>query len=352
LVEVNLECTEFWRADLAQKAAACAPAIRIMEVCGTHTHAIARYNLRSLLPGNVTLISGPGCPVCVSGAAFIEKIRTLLQQGVTVALFGDLMRIPGTCGTLRREKNLKLIYSPADALAFAAKNPDTEVVFAAVGFSPTLSATAALMAELEENPVSNFSILSDFKEITPVLAPLCAESSISALLLPGHVATITGVEHFSALHLPAVVAGFEPENILHSLSMLLDALGSGNREFLYNNYPQAVRQQGNSAALRLIERYFETTDSSWRGLGEVPGSGKRLKEEYSSFDAEKRYHLETAAVSENPLCRCGEVLAGKITPLECPLFGKECTPATPVGACMASSEGSCSAAFIYGNQGN
>ena len=348
---MKLACAEFWQKRLAEKAALIASSIRIMEVCGTHTHAIARHNLRSLLPENVSLISGPGCPVCVSGAAFIEKIRTLLQRGVTVALFGDLLRIPGSCGTLRREKNLKLIYSPADALAFAVKNPDTEVVFAAVGFSPTLSAAAALMAELEETPVSNFSILSDFKEIKAVLSPLCAGSSISALLLPGHVATITGIEHFSGLSLPAVVAGFDPENILHSLSLLLDALSSGNREYLYNNYPQAVRHEGNTAALALTDRYFETTDSCWRGLGEVPRSGKRLKEEYSSFDAEKRFSLETVAVCENPLCRCGEVLAGRITPHQCPLFGKACTPNTPVGACMASSEGSCSAAFLYGTQG-
>ena len=348
---MDLKSANFWRDALAAATASCDTKLRIMEVCGTHTHAIARYDLRSLLPENVTLISGPGCPVCVSGASFIEKIRYLLRQGITVAVFGDLLRIPGANGTLAGEKNLKVVYSPADALAFALANPQLKVVFAAVGFAPTISAAAALMAELEERNCENFSLLSDFKEIKPVLSFLCDNCRLSALLLPGHVASVTGVEHFADLPVPGVVSGFDPENILHSLLLLLQAVAEGKKDHLLNNYPQAVSQSGCKGALELIGRYFSLSAGVWRGLGMIPGSGRVLKEEFAHWDASKLYVLDSIQVKENPSCRCGEVISGNATPESCPLFGKVCTPENPAGACMASTEGSCAAAFIYGRGG-
>ena len=317
-----------------------------MEVCGTHTHAIARHNLRELLPENVTLISGPGCPVCVAGVRFIEKIRHLLRRGVTVALFGDLLRIPGSSGTLAGEAGLKLVYSPDDALQFALANPGKRVVFAAVGFAPTLSAAAALMSGAVSCGVKNFSILSDFKEIRSVLKTLCRKRRISALLLPGHVASITGTNSFKGLGIPGAVAGFEAENILHTFSLLLEAVTAGKNDFLCNNYPAAVRDEGNTTARRLIEHFFKPVPGIWRGLGEIPGSTLKLRAEYAAFDAEELYDFSEVRATENPACRCGAVLTGAAAPEECPLFGKDCTPQNPAGACMASGEGSCAAAYI------
>ena len=344
---MDLQVANFWRTALKKAAAACGHNIRVMEVCGTHTHAIAKNNLRVLLPENVKLISGPGCPICVSGVLFIEKIRTLLRQGITVAMFGDLLRIPGVHGSLMGEKNLKLVYSPEDALTFAIKNPDREVVFAAVGFAPTLSAAAALMQSCCEAEVKNFSLLSDFKEIRPVLTYLCGTQQISGLLLPGHVASVVGSNYFKELHIPAVVAGFEPENILHSIKLILDAIAGNQKDYLCNNYPSAVRDNGNTFALQLIDNYFEQASSTWRGLGDIANAGWRLKNQFAGFDAEKRFDLSQVEVRENPGCRCGEVLTGAIEPADCPLFGKVCTPDNPAGACMSSSEGACSAAFHY-----
>lgn len=344
---MDLQSAEIWRSLLAQAAEVCASELRIMEVCGTHTNAIAQNNLRSLLPENVQLISGPGCPVCVSGVLFIEKIRSLLRSNITVAMFGDLLRIPGSQGTLMGEKNLKVVYSPEDALEYARQNPEQEVVFAAVGFAPTLSAAAALIMECRACGVENFSLLSDFKELLPVLRMLCAQRGLHGLLLPGHVASITGKNYFRNLPVPGVVAGFEPENILHSLQIILQAVAGSQLDWLVNNYPSAVRENGNTAALKLIEAVFEVSNSVWRGLGEVPGGGWKLRNEYAQFDAEKRYDLTGVQASENPACRCGEVLTGKISPRGCPLFGKVCTPRNPAGACMSSSEGSCAAEFNY-----
>jgi len=344
---MDLRSANFWRAALQEAAMSCNPAIRIMEVCGTHTNAIAKNNLRALLPDNVKLISGPGCPICVSGVKFIEKIRALLRSDVTVAMFGDLLRIPGEHGSLLGEKNLKIVYSPEDALDYAVKNPSRQVVFAAVGFAPTLCAAAALLSACEDAQIKNFSLLTDFKELTPVLHELCSSRQLSGLLLPGHVASVVGRDYFRNLNIPGVVSGFEPENILHSLKLIIEAVAAGNNSLLVNNYPEAVRNGGNLVAIKLIEQYFEKSSSVWRGLGEVANADWQLKNDYSSFDAEKRFDLSQVSGRENPACRCGEVLTGLIEPPECPLFGKACTPDNPVGACMSSSEGSCAAYFHY-----
>ena len=344
---MDLRSANFWQTALKKAAMPCIPAIRIMEVCGTHTHAIAKNNLRALLPESVKLISGPGCPICVSGVLFIEKIRTLLRNNVTVAMFGDLLRIPGANGSLMGEKNLKLVYSPEDALTYAVENPDKEVVFAAVGFAPTLSAAAALITGCVEKKVKNFTLLSDFKEITPVLTELSKTQQLSGLLLPGHVASVVGCNYFKNLHIPAVVAGFEAENILHAIKLILDAIARNDQDYLFNDYTSAVRDNGNTFALKLIDQYFELSSSTWRGLGDIANAGWKLKDAYADFDAEKRFDLSKVEGKENPACRCGEVLTGVIEPKECPLFGKVCTPDSPAGACMSSSEGACAAIYQY-----
>ena len=281
------------------------------------------------------------------GVFFIEKIRTLLRNNVTVAMFGDLLRIPGAHGSLMGEKNLKLVYSPEDALTYAVENPDKEVVFAAVGFAPTLSAAAALMAGCVEKKVKNFTLLSDFKEITPVLTELSKTQQLSGLLLPGHVASVVGCNYFKNLHIPAVVAGFEAENILHAIKLILDAVARNDQDYLFNDYTSAVRDNGNTFALKLIGQYFELSSSTWRGLGDIANAGWKLKDAYADFDAEKRFDLSKVEGKENPACRCGEVLTGVIEPKECPLFGKVCTPDSPAGACMSSSEGACAAIYQY-----
>ncbi len=345
---MDLQSANFWSNALAGASASCGPAIRIMEVCGSHTHAIARNSLRELLPPSVKLLSGPGCPICVSGALFIEKIRTLLQKNTIVTLFGDLLRIPGTRGTLPAAKNLQAVYSPEDALDIALKTPDKEVIFAAVGFAPTLAAASALMQGALESGIKNFSLLADFKELTPVLNILCSKRTLSGLLLPGHVASITGKNSFKNLPVPAVISGFEPENILHSIQILLKATGRNEQNFLCNNYPEAVRDEGNLLALNLIDNFFEPADSVWRGLGNIPSSGWKLKKEFDSFDAETRFDLTRVTAEENSTCCCGKVLTAEIEPAECPLFGKACTPQNPAGACMSSAEGTCAAAYQSG----
>lgn len=348
-MKMNISTAEYWRKTLADAVKSSTLPIRIMEVCGTHTHTIARNDLRLLLPHGVELISGPGCPICVSGVLFIEKIRSLLRKNITVFVFGDLLRIPGADGlSLMGEKNLKTVYSPADALTFAMENPRQEVIFAAVGFAPTLSAAAALMDSLIHSNIKNFSLLADFKEILPVLHWLCNSRGLSALLLPGHVASVVGSRYFAALPVPGAIAGFTAENILHSIKLLLDAIAEKKKNFLFNNYPEAVRHEGNLLALEFIGKFFELTAGTWRGLGTINNSAWSLKNDYKVFDAAQRYDLTAVTAAENPACRCGEVLTGMIKPQECSLFGKACTPENPVGSCMSSSEGSCSAEYIFG----
>ncbi len=347
---MNKQSADFWRSKLASAAIDCGLPIRIMEVCGSHTNAIAENHLRKLLPDNVRLISGPGCPICVSGVLFIEKIRTLLEKGFTVAVFGDLLRIPGNRGVLLQGANLKVVYSPDDALAFACNNPHLEVVFAAVGFAPTLSITAALMSDVIKRGIKNFSLLCDFKDLQQVLTDLCARRGLSGLLLPGHVASITGRSCFQKLPVPGVISGFTAENILHSLYLLIRAISRSFAPEVINNYPEAVRDQGNICALELIGQIFESGPGIWRGLGEIPGSGWRLKKQYADYDVENRCDLSGVQAAENPFCRCGEVLSGAIEPFECGLFGKDCTPQSPIGACMSSSEGTCAAAYAAGGR--
>ena len=320
--------------------------VRLMEVCGSHSFAIAKAGIRNLLPSTVQLLSGPGCPVCVSGEDFIARAIRLVRGGVRVAVFGDLMRIPSQLGTLGEEKGLLVIYSPEEVLRYAESHPEEQVVFAAVGFEPTLSAAAVVLERAKEMDLQNFSMLCDFKNIRPVLDYLCQDSecAIDGFLLPGHVAAVTGSDLFKGLPVPGVISGFSSENILSSLALLLKEIANGGTSVL-NNYPSTVVSAGNVEALKMISAVFETADGEWRGLGNVPGGNWKIRREYSGFDAMERFSVlqEPLPPHQDRGCRCGDVLKGRITPLECPLYGKICTSAHPVGACMVSEEGACAA---------
>lgn len=339
-----------WRRKLAETAAEIGRPLRLMEVCGSHSVAIARYGLRDLLPPEVKLISGPGCPVCVSGGGFIDQVIALAETGRTVALFGDLLRIPGNSGrTLRDAGRIKVIYSPEEALDHALAHPQEEVVFAAVGFEPTNAAAAALLETAVERKVENFSLLTDFKHLRPALDLLAAEDGgVDGFLLPGHVASVVGRKTFEGVPLPGVISGFGAETILHSLVLLLERIARQDRT-AYNNYPQMVAEEGNPVARKLMDAFFEESDGEWRGVGVVPHGCRTIRAEFGIWDAARRYGLPERRTVENNGCRCGDVLRGRLEPPECPLFGKGCTPEHPRGACMVSEEGACQARYIYRN---
>ncbi len=339
---------EFWRDTLREAAAGLKSPLRLMEVCGSHSLAVARSGLRALLPDGVKLLSGPGCPVCVSSASFIDRAIQLARQGVRVALFGDLLKIPGSHGSLAGEPGLLVIYSPEEALEFARAHASEETVLAAVGFEPTAAVGAAVLEAAERENLKNFSLLADFKHLRPALELLAgdAECRPDGFLLPGHVASIVGEAGFRNLPLPGVISGFGAENILHSLKLLLAAIAQGDTRPV-NNYPQLVAPEGNRVALALIDECFEAADSEWRGIGRLPKGGWKVAERFAAFDAVRKYQLPEEKTATASPCRCGDVLRGRILPSECPLFGSLCTPEHPEGPCMVSAEGACAALWNY-----
>ena len=338
---------ELVRKSLSDLARGIGRPVRLMEVCGSHSFAIAKAGIRSLLPPSVRLLSGPGCPVCVSGEDFISRAVLLARSGCRVAVFGDLMRIPSPAGTLGEEKGLLVIYSPEEAVAYSEAHPEEEVVFCAVGFAPTLCAAAALLESAKQKRLNRFSMLSDFKNIRPVLDMLCRdpETSIDGFLLPGHVASVVGAEAFRGLPVPGVISGFSPENIISSIALLLKEIADGSGEVV-NNYRSAVRREGNPEALSMISSVFEPADGVWRGIGQVPGGNWKIRADFREFDAMERFPiLRDKLPAGKSGCRCGDVLKGKIAPEECRLYGKICTPDHPAGACMVSLEGACAASW-------
>ena len=330
------------------------PPIRLMEVCGTHTHSIFRHGIRELLPPGVTLISGPGCPVCVTPAGYIDRAITLsLQSGHTLCTFGDMLRVPGGHGNLLEAKasggDVRMMVSPLDVLKWAADEPRRVFVVAAVGFETTVPAYALLMERLRERGITNVRLLTSLKAILPALAWICqSEPEIDGFLGPGHVSTILGSDAFAPLcasyHKPLAVGGFTYAQILAALCDLLDQLSHGTCE-AHNLYPEAVTARGNTLALRLIQRYFKLSPSVWRGLGEIDASGYTLRPEYTAFDA----GAWVAGDDREALagCLCGQVITGRVTPAQCPNFKVACTPASPLGPCMVSAEGTCG--IWYGN---
>ena len=332
-----------------------------MEVCGTHTMAIARHALKQVLPDNLRLVSGPGCPVCVTHQRDLESALALARQkGVLLATYGDMLRVPGYRSSLLEEKargaSVQVVTSAMEALELAVSHPTRKTIFLGVGFETTAPATAAALIRAREEEISNFFVFSLHKRVPPVLGFLASQKDIPlrGFLLPGHVATILGEEPFVFLakeySLASAIGGFEQEEILLALVALLRQIT--RQEFrLQNLYPQHVRPQGNPKARQLLEQVFRPAPALWRGLGELGESGLTLGEPYASFDASPLIPpLEEPAEEDRrrqELCRCGDILLGRLSPWECPLFGRGCTPLHPLGPCMVSGEGSCAAAWRY-----
>ena len=328
------------------------PPIRIMEVCGTHTHEIFKLGLRQILPPQVTLISGPGCPVCVTPVDYIDKAIWLAEQKkVTVCTFGDLIRVPGSHASLAdaRAKGAKvqMVYSPMDAYVYALEHPQEEVVFLSVGFETTTPASLLAAKKALQADLKNFSLLVANKTMPSAYQVL--KDSVDVYLYPGHVNAIMGTEVCEKLAeegVSGVVTGFTAKEILHAFATILKNFPQG-KAFFANCYSSVVKAEGSPAARHLMDVWMEDCDTEWRGLGVIPDSGRRLREEFSSFDAEKKYEIPVMEGKANPACRCGEVLQGKCLPSDCKVFAKACTPQHPIGACMVSGEGACSAYFQY-----
>ncbi|MHC4071851.1 MAG: hydrogenase formation protein HypD [Planctomycetota bacterium] len=333
--------------------------INIMEVCGTHTVSIFRNGIRSILPGNLKLLSGPGCPVCVTDQGYIDTVLQLAdREDCIIATYGDMIRVPGedhSLETRQAKANIKVVLSSEDALQLAKDNPGKTVVFVAVGFETTAPATAVVAKEAAAESVDNFCILSGHKLVVPAMRALLSgkNNNIDAFLCPGHVSVIIGYGAFAEIvedfNRPCVVAGFEAMQIIEGLAEICRQLSAGKAE-LRSMYPAVVTEKGNAAAQKIIEECFEPVDGYWRGLGKIEKSTLELRGKYSQFDAFKRFGISEIPVEERKGCRCGEVLCGLIDPPECGLFGQTCTPQEPVGPCMVSSEGACAAWFKYGRQ--
>ena len=333
---------------------------RFMELCGTHTMAIARHGLMGMLPPTVEMISGPGCPVCVTSTGEIDQAVELAgREGVTVATFGDLMRVPGSRRSLADQRaagaRVEVVYSPLDAVEMAAKHPDKEVVFLAIGFETTAPTVAAAVLAAHAKGLANFSLLGAHKLLPPALAALLSgpDLGLSGFLCPGHVTTVIGTAAYEQVaagyHLPCVVSGFEPADILGAILLLVRQVEAGEAR-VEVPYSRAVSPAGNPQAVALMEKVFQPCDAVWRGLGMIPLSGLKLRAGYAAYDAAARYALSSDPVPDPPGCRCGDVLRGLIRPPECKLFGKACTPTDPVGPCMVSVEGTCAAYYKYGRE--
>ncbi len=331
--------------------------VKLMEVCGTHTMAAFRCGLRQLLPNQVRLVSGPGCPVCVTDPSYLDAAIELCgRPDVVITTFGDLVRVPGTDTSLERERaagaNVRIVYSPSDALVLARECPSKHVVFLGVGFETTAPTIAWAIWRAARDGVQNFSVLCAHKTMPRAMDALLhdKELSIDGFLCPGHVSVITGAHIYRFIceryRIPCVVSGFEAWDILKSVEMLLRQLAEGRAE-VENEYSRSVNEFGNGAALRLMDEVFEPCDTVWRGIGIIPGSGLAIREKYAHFDAAKAHSVEFPEAHVNPLCACGSVLRGVASPLDCRLFGRPCSPAHPIGPCMVSGEGVCAAYYKY-----
>jgi hydrogenase expression/formation protein HypD len=333
--------------------------IHIMEVCGGHTHSMFRYGVEGMLPRQIELIHGPGCPVCVLPMGRVDDCIAIAEQpGVIFTTFGDAMRVPGSRKSLLQARadgaDVRMVYSPMDALALARGNPDREVVFFGLGFETTMPSTALTVLQAESEGLSNFSVFCNHITIVPTIKAILdsPDVRIDGFLGPGHVSMVIGTAPYEFIarqyRRPLVVAGFEPLDILQSIWMVLKQIETGRVE-VENQYARVVQEGGNEAALRAISRVYELRPFfEWRGLGSIDHSGVRVRNEYARFDAERKFAIPNARIADPKSCQCGEVLKGTIKPWQCKVFGTACTPATPVGALMVSSEGACAAYYQYG----
>jgi len=333
--------------------------VNLMEVCGTHTMSLFRNGIRDLLPESVVMLSGPGCPVCVTPSGYIDAAIELARNGYTIVTFGDMFRVPGSESSLERERaggcDIRVVYSPAEALGIAKRNPTRNVVFLSVGFETTAPVMAATLKQAREDSLDNFTILCGNKLIPPAMRALLeqGEAKIDGFMCPGHVSVMIGCAPYEPIvreyGRPCVITGFDAEDILMGIFMLLAQMREGRAE-VEIQYVQCVKPEGNPKARAEVEEVFEECDSLWRGLGEIPASGLALRGKYRYFDAEQRTGVRVTSGEEPRGCRCGDVLRGIVVPTDCPLFGEVCRPESPVGPCMVSSEGTCAAYFKYGGK--
>jgi hydrogenase expression/formation protein HypD len=343
---------------IAGLAAEASSPMTFMEVCGTHTMAIHQHGIRGLLPADIRLISGPGCPVCVTPVGYVDHAVALARrEDVIIATFGDMVRVPGSSSSLHNEKargaDVRIVYSPLDAVALARKIPEKKVVFLGVGFETTTPTVAGAVLAAQSAGLDNFFILCAHKTIPGPMAVLASdpELQVSGYICPAHVSAIIGPTAYQPLvdelNVPCVITGFEPLDMLQGIEMLARQVIE-NRPRVENQYSRIVREDGNPRARAIMAQVFEPCDATWRGIGEIPASGLRLREEFRAFDAAWQIAVDIEPPVEHPGCLCGEILKGKTTPRSCPLFGTTCTPEDPVGACMVSSEGTCAAEYKYG----
>jgi hydrogenase expression/formation protein HypD len=329
----------------------------LMEVCGTHTVAIARNGIRSLMPEGTRLLSGPGCPVCVTSNHDIDTVIALARvPEVTIATFGDMLRVPGSTSSLLAEKAagraVEVVYSPLDAISFAQGHPECEVVFVGVGFETTTPLVAMAIKRAQALGLPNFSVFVAHKNMPNALEAIVSDPSleVNALILPGHVSTIIGAEPYRFLArkygIPGVITGFEPVDVLQGIAMLMRQLHEGRAE-IEIAYARGVMERGNPVARAAIDEVFDTCTTTWRGLGAIPDSGYRIRDDFKRFDAVVRFSPEVEPTVEPKGCRCGDVLRGAMAPSDCPLFDRLCSPENPIGPCMVSSEGSCAASYRY-----
>jgi hydrogenase expression/formation protein HypD len=340
--------------DIAKKRS-----IQIMEVCGGHTHSIFRYGIQSMLPKEIELVHGPGCPVCVLPMGRVDDcIAIASRPEVILTTFGDAMRVPGSKKNLLQAKadgvDVRMVYSPMDALALARKSPHREVVFFAIGFETTMPSTALTILQAENDGISNFSVFCNHITIVPTIKAILdsPDLHLDGFLGPGHVSMVIGTAPYQFIarfyRRPMVVAGFEPLDILQSIWMILKQIKEGRAD-IENQYARIVPDAGNSPALQALSRVYELREFfEWRGLGSIDHSGVKLRDAYAQFDAERKFAIANVKIADPKACQCGEVLKGVIKPWQCKVFGSACTPETPLGALMVSSEGACAAYYQYG----
>lgn len=332
--------------------------LSFMEVCGTHTMAIYQHGIRSLLPEQVRLISGPGCPVCVTPIGFVDQAVALARrQNTIIATFGDMVRVPGSSSSLIHEQargaTIKIVYSPLDAVALAEKNPGVDVVFLGVGFETTTPTVAGAILIAAQKNLANFYVLCAHKTMPGPMAALAGdpELQVDGYLCPAHVSAVIGANAYQPLvdnsRIPCVVTGFEPLDVLQGVLMLARQVAAGEAR-VETQYRRVVKPDGNRKALAILHQVFEPCNARWRGIGDIPDSGLQLREDYHRFDAARQLAVEIERQVEHQGCLCGEILKGKVRPNDCPLFRTTCTPEDPVGACMVSSEGTCAAEYKYG----
>jgi hydrogenase expression/formation protein HypD len=333
--------------------------LKLMEICGGHTHSIFKYGIEALLPDTIELIHGPGCPVCVMPRGRLDDAIALAENPhVIFATFGDAMRVPGSQKSLLQAKaqgaDIRMVYSPLDSLQIARDNPNKEVIFFSIGFETTAPSTALTVLQAQAEQINNFSLFSNHVLVIPALTALLdnPDLQLDGFIGPGHVSMVIGVEPYQVIsdryNKPLVVSGFEPLDILQSIWMILQQMVEGRCE-VENQYSRLVQQQGNRVAIEAVHQVFEVRETfEWRGLGDIPHSGLKIRPEYAQFDAEVKFTVPNLKVADAAACQCGEILKGVLKPWQCKVFGTACTPETPIGTCMVSSEGACAAYYKYG----